>query len=153
MPKVKASRDPAGGMQPRENFRILATKSHVSWVSEKFRQDICQILTSKVLFSFIENMYSVFRKNLTDFRKTMESCLDPAVDLQDSVSQNFKTLSRVNRSHTSIADFDGKWNRILIRLGVGTFSEGPDGLPPQGNDFTCFVLPKVRRALRVTNNF
>ena len=42
-------------------------------------------------------------KNLTDFRKTMETCQDPAPDLQDSVSQNFKTLSGVNRSHTSIA--------------------------------------------------
>ena len=29
------------------------------------------------------------KNQLTDFRKTMETCLDPAPDLQDSVSQNF----------------------------------------------------------------
>ena len=108
---MQASRD----MQLRENFRILATKSHVSWVSEKFRQDICQILTSKVLFFFIKNIYSVFMKNLTDFRKTMETCLDPAPDLQDSVSQNFKSLSSVNRSHTYINCI----LQILMEIGAG----------------------------------
>ena len=60
---VQASRDPAGGMQPRENFRILATKSHVSWVSEKFRQDICQILTSKVLFFHLKYIFSIHEKS------------------------------------------------------------------------------------------
>ena len=51
-----------------------------------------------------------------------------------------------------LADFDGNWTRILIRLGIGTISEGPDGHLPQGKDFTCFVLPKVKRALVVSNN-
>ena len=125
----------SGGMQPRENFRILATKSHVSWVSEKFRQDICQILTSKVLFFFMKNVYSVFMKNLTDFCKTMKTCLDPAPDLQDiSVSQNFKTLSSVNRSHTSISscrfwwkldqDFDSSRDWDYLRRTRWTSSTG-----------------------------
>ena len=54
-------------------------------------------------------------KNLTDFRKTMETCLDPAPDLQDSVSQNFKSLSSVNRSHTYINCI----LQILMEIGAG----------------------------------
>ena len=69
-------------MQPRENFRILATKSHVSWVSEKFRQDICQILTWTYFFKLKKYIHAVFMKNLTVFRKTVETCVDPAPDLQ-----------------------------------------------------------------------
>ena len=52
-----------------------------------------------------------------------------------------------------LADFGGKWKRILIRLGIGNISEGPDGRLTihQGTDLICFVLPKVRRAVVVSN--
>ena len=43
-PKAQASRGILG-MQPSEFFWIFAPKSHLSWVSEFFSQDIGQILT------------------------------------------------------------------------------------------------------------
>ncbi|CAH3143421.1 unnamed protein product [Porites lobata] len=55
----------------------------------------------------------------------------------------------INCSWSPMNDFDGKWNSILIRLGIATFSEGPDGRLPQRNNFTCFVLPKNQTFFKV----
>ncbi|KAM7427673.1 hypothetical protein ABFA07_021232 [Porites harrisoni] len=55
----------------------------------------------------------------------------------------------INCSWSPMNDFDGNWTRILIRLGIGTISEGPDGHLPQGKDFTCFVLPKNQTFFKV----
>ena len=48
--------------------------SPLSWVSESFRQDIGQFSTWKVFF-IIKNIF--FRKNVTDFRKTVKTGVDP----------------------------------------------------------------------------
>ena len=49
----------------------------VNWKKKTFVQTIFQILTWKVLL-IIKNMFTM--KNLTDFRKTMETGVDPRLD-------------------------------------------------------------------------
>ena len=48
-----------------------------NWQKKTFVQTIFQILTWKVLL-IIKNMFTM--KNLTDFRKTMETGVDPRLD-------------------------------------------------------------------------
>ena len=48
-----------------------------NWKKKTFVQTIFQILTWKVLL-IIKNMFTM--KNLTDFRKTMETGVDPRLD-------------------------------------------------------------------------
>ena len=76
-------------MQPREVFWILTPLSSLSrdslrghlmpgnWKKKTFVQTIFQILTWKALL-IIKNMFTM--KNLTDFRKTMETGVDPRLD-------------------------------------------------------------------------
>ena len=62
-------------------FWILAAQSPLSWVSESFRQDIYWL--SKPFSRFQLGKFKVFTKNifimknLTDFRKTVETGMDP----------------------------------------------------------------------------
>ena len=60
--KAQASRGILG-MQPSEFFWIFAPKSHLSWVSEFFSQDIGQILTWKVLFHLKCINYFIYEKS------------------------------------------------------------------------------------------
>ena len=59
------------------NFFFLTPQSHFSWVSESFSQDIGRILTWKVFFMKIY----LFMKTLTDFRKTVETGVDPRLGI------------------------------------------------------------------------
>ena len=54
-------------------FFSLTPQSRFSWVSESFSQDIGRILTWKVFFMKIY----LSMKTLTDFRKTVETGVDP----------------------------------------------------------------------------
>ena len=71
----------SGGMLPRVIFWILTPQSPLSWVSESFRQDIYWL--SKPFSRFQLGRFKVFTKNisimkyLTDFRKTVETGMDP----------------------------------------------------------------------------
>ena len=56
----------------------LKFPSHLSKVSKTFRQDIGYILTWKVFF-FSLKIY-LFMKNFTDFRKTVETRVDPSLN-------------------------------------------------------------------------
>ena len=68
-------------MLPRVMFWILTPQSPLSWVSEPFRQDIYWL--SKPFSRFQLGRFKVFTKNisimkyLTDFRKTVETGMDP----------------------------------------------------------------------------
>ena len=55
-------------------FFFFTPQSRFSWVSESFSQDIGRILTWKVFF-FTKIYLSM--KTLTDFRKTVETGVDP----------------------------------------------------------------------------
>ena len=60
-------------MHPTKIFLISTPLSHLSWVSESFREDIGEIL---ILIFFSLKIY-LFIKNLTDFRETAETVVDP----------------------------------------------------------------------------
>ena len=68
--------DPSPRHAPREFF-FLTPQSRFSWVSESFSQDIGRILTWKVFFMKIY----LSMKTLTDFRKTVETGVDPRLGL------------------------------------------------------------------------
>ena len=65
-------------------FFFLTPQSRFSWVSESFSQDIGRILTWKVFFMKIY----LSMKTLTDFRKTVETGVDPR--LKSAKSQNLE---------------------------------------------------------------
>ena len=77
----------SGGMLPRVMFWILTPQSPLSWVSEPFRQDIYWL--SKPFSRFQLGRFKVFTKNisimkyLTDFRKTVETGMDPRPKLHN----------------------------------------------------------------------
>ena len=58
-------------------FFFLTPQSRFFWVSESFSQDIGRILTWKVFFMKIY----LSMKTLTDFRKTVETGVDPRLRL------------------------------------------------------------------------
>ena len=80
-----------GGMLPQEIFWILTPSSPLSWVSESFRWDIGQFHSPRM--QHLSNPFSRFQpgkffllkiyllwdlmKNLTDFRKTVKTGVDP----------------------------------------------------------------------------
>ena len=81
----------SGDMTPREIFWILTLSRPFSLDSESFRQDIDQFHSSRtkylsIPFSifqlgifFIKNIFIM--KNLTDFRKTVETSVDPRLSV------------------------------------------------------------------------
>ena len=62
-----------GAGSPR-NVLVFNSLSPLSWVFESLRQHIAQVSTWKVFF-IIKNIFIM--KNLTDFRKTVETGVDP----------------------------------------------------------------------------
>ena len=58
----------------------------LSWVSEPFRQDIGQISTLQVFF-IIQNIFIM--KNVTDFRETVETGVDPRLKSLSDVRSSF----------------------------------------------------------------
>ena len=58
-------------------FFFLTPQSRFSWVSESFSQDIGRILIWKVFFH--ENLF--IYENSTDFRKMVETVVDPRLEL------------------------------------------------------------------------
>ena len=81
-------------MHPTKIFLISTPLSHLSWVCESFREDIGELLILNFFFSL--KIY-LFMKNLTDFRETAETVVDPrlAVLFKDSFTFFHVSLSFV----------------------------------------------------------
>ena len=73
-------------MHPTKIFLISTPLSHLSWVSESF-----------INFNFFSLKIYLFMKNLTDFRETAETVVDPrlAVLFKDSFTFFHVSLSFV----------------------------------------------------------
>ena len=84
------------------NFSILTSQSPLSWVSELFTQDIDQFLLlgwSLATWKVFSSIYISIMKNLTDFRKTVETGVDPrlcALVVQKKFLKKLMSLKRQN---------------------------------------------------------
>ena len=77
-PKTQALSKRVWGAGFPRNVLVFNSLSPLSWVFESLRQHIAQVSTWKVFF-IIKNVFIM--KNLTDFRKTVETGVDPRLQL------------------------------------------------------------------------
>ena len=73
-PKAQALSKGVWGAGSPRNVLVFNSLSPLSWVFESLRQHIAQVSTWKVFF-IIKNIFIM--KNLTDFRKMVETGEDP----------------------------------------------------------------------------
>ena len=122
-------------MLPQEIFWILTPSSPLSWVSESFRWDIGQFNSPRIKhlsnpfsrfqpgkFFFIKNIFIM--KNLTDFRKTLETGLGPRLFVYPPMicSPLFAKQYGPAPTATGVHTSRNKWSSLLSQLVTKKFN-------------------------------